>query len=173
MTAEERAKRIKLFLLDVDGVLTDGRIVYDEYGDELKFFNTHDGMGLTLLNKAGIRAAFITSRRSKAVIRRAKDCGVSKVYSNPRQKIKSYTRALKRFKMTDEQTAYMGDDLFDLPVIKKVGLAIAVANACAEVKAASHHITTRAGGHGAVREVVEFILKAQKKWHDVIKPYQS
>jgi len=173
MTVEDRAKKIKLFLLDVDGVLTDGRIIYDEEGDELKFFHVQDGMGLSLLNRAGIKTAFITSRKSKAVARRAKDCGVAQVYFNAYPKIESYKHALKKFKAEDEQTAYMGDDLFDLIVMKKAGLAISVPNACAEVKTAGHYMTTKAGGKGAVREAAELILKAQNKWDEIIRPYQS
>ena len=173
MTVEDRAKKIKLFLLDVDGVLTDGRIIYDDYGDEIKCFHVHDGLGLSLLNKAGIKTAFITSRKSRAVARRAKDCGVSKVYFKAFPKIKSYTRALKKFKVKDEETAYMGDDLLDLGVMKKAGLSIAVPDACNEARAASHYVTTEQGGRGAVREAAELILKTQNKWDEVIRSYES
>lgn len=173
MTVEDRAKKIKLFLLDVDGVLTDGRIIYDDYGDEIKCFHVHDGMGLSLLNKAGIKTAFITSRKSRAVARRAKECGVSKVYFKAFPKIKSYNRALKKFKVKDDQTAYMGDDLFDLGVMKKAGLSIAVPDACNEARAASHYVTTKKSGRGAVREAAELILKTQNKWDDIIRSYES
>lgn len=172
MTVEDRAKKIKLFLLDVDGVLTDGRIIYDEYGDELKFFYAQDGMGLALLNKAGIKTAFITSRRARSVVHRARDCRVSKVYFNANKKMKTYTRALKKFKVTDEETAFMGDDLLDLSVIKRVGLALSPPDACTQVKAASDYVTAKAAGKGAVREAAELILKAQQKWNNLLQKYE-
>jgi len=173
MRVEDRAKKIKLLLLDVDGVLTDGRIIYDEYGDEIKCFHVHDGMGIRLLDKGGIKTIFITSRKSKAVARRAKEIGVAKVYFNACPKIDRYEDVLKKFKVTREETAYMGDDLLDLGVMKKAGLSIAVPNACNEARAASHYVTTRHGGQGAVREVAELILKTQNKWDDILKSYES
>jgi 3-deoxy-D-manno-octulosonate 8-phosphate phosphatase (KDO 8-P phosphatase) len=169
---EERAKKIKLLILDVDGVLTEGHIIYDNFGDELKCFDVHDGLGMFLLNKAGIKSVIITARLSRVVKRRASDMRVSAVYSN-HDKLKMYKKVLKRFRVKDEEVCFMGDELLDLPVIKRVGLSIAPPNAVNEVKAAAHCITQKYGGRGAVREIIEIILKSQGLWDKVIAGYMK
>jgi len=166
----ELAKKIKLLILDVDGVLTDGRIVYDNFGDELKFFNVNDGLGVFLLRKAGIKTVIITAKKTKAVIKRAKDMRVAAVYSN-HYKLKIYKKLLKKFRIKDEQVCFMGDDLLDLSIIKRAGLAVTPPNAVAEVRAISHYITKKEGGKGAVREVIEIILKSQNLWEKAISVY--
>lgn len=167
---EERAKKIKLLILDVDGVLTDGRIIYDNFGDELKFFNVNDGLGVYLLNKSGIKTVIITAKKTRAVVKRANDMRVAAVYSN-HHKLGIYQKVLKKFRVKDEEVCFIGDDLLDLPVIKRAGLAAAPPNAVSEVKNASHYVTQRHGGKGAVREVIEIILKSQGLWEKAISGY--
>jgi 3-deoxy-D-manno-octulosonate 8-phosphate phosphatase (KDO 8-P phosphatase) len=169
---EELAKKIKLLILDVDGVLTDSRIIYDNFGDEIKCFNVHDGFGMTLLYRAGIKSVIITAKRTNIVIARAKDMHVAKVYSDCK-KLKIYENVIKKFKVRDEDVCFMGDDLIDLPVLKRVGLSIAPPEAVEEVKNSCHYITKKSGGKGAVREVVEIILKSQGLWDKVISEYKE
>ena len=167
---EERAKKVKLLILDVDGVLTDGRIVYDNFGDELKFFNVNDGLGVYLLGKVGIKTVIITAKKTKAVMKRARDMRVAAVYSN-HYKLKIYQKVLKKFRVKDEEVCFMGDDLLDFPIIKRAGFAVAPPNATEEVKNTSHYITKRHGGKGAVRELTEIILKSQGLWEKAISRY--
>ncbi len=167
---EERAKKIKLLILDVDGVLTDGRIVYDNFGDELKLFNVNDGLGVYLLGKVGIKTVIITAKKTKAVMKRARDMRVAAVYSN-HYKLKIYQKVLKKFRVKDEDVCFMGDDLLDFPIIKRAGLAVAPPNATEEVKNSSHYITKKHGGKGAVRELTEIILKSQGLWEKAISRY--
>lgn len=169
----EKAKKIKLLLLDVDGVLTDGRIVYDSKGRDLKFFDVHDGLGVYLLKKAGIPTVLITARGSKAIKPRARDMRVEAIFSDISPKSAVIDKILKRFKVTLDEICFVGDDLVDLCLMKKVGFAIAVFNACPEIKTLAHYITLREGGRGAIREVVEIILKAKGKWQEVTQPYQE
>lgn len=167
---EERAKKIKLLILDVDGVLTDSRIIYDNFGDEIKCFNVYDGFGMTLLWRAKIPAVIITAKKTKVVMRRAKDMRIKKVYCDHR-KLPVYEKVLKKFNVRDEEVCFIGDDLIDLPIIKRVGLAIAPPEAVEEVKRSAHYVTTKQGGKGAVREVVELILKSQNLWNETISQY--
>lgn len=169
----ERAKKIKLLMLDVDGVLTDGAIIYDNFGDELKNFSVYDGFGLILLSRAGIPVVIVTAKASKIVKRRARDMRVTKIYQNATDKLKVYGKVLKKFKLTDEQVCFVADELIDLPVIKRAGLAVGVPNAVAEIKQNSHYITKAEGGKGAVREVIELILKSQDKWDELTKRYHK
>ena len=169
---EERAKKIKLLILDVDGVLTDSRIIYDNYGDELKCFNVYDGFGMTLLYRAGIRSAILTAKKTNIVMRRAKDMRVAKVYSGYK-KLEIYEKAIKKFKVKDEEVCFVGDDFIDLPVLKRVGLSVAPPEAIEEVKNSCHYITKKSGGKGAVREVVEMILKSQRLWYNVTSEYHK
>lgn len=170
---EERAKKIKLLILDVDGVLTDGRIIYDNFGDEFKCFNVQDGLGFALLHASGIKAVIITAKKSKPVLRRAREMGVARVYQNAWQKVKVYDRVLKKFRLQDSEVCFIGDDLIDVPVLKRVGLAVAVANGVSEVKDCAHYITQKEGGRGAVREIIELILKSQNLWHKLLDKYIS
>ena len=168
----QRASRVSVLLLDVDGVLTDGRIVYAEYGDELKFFNVQDGAGLVFWNRVGLKSAIITARNSKLVKRRAKELHVDFLAQGALLKLPAYKRMLKRLRASDEQVCAVADDLMELPMLRRVGLAVAVPNAVEEVKRASHYVTHRSGGRGAVREVIELILHAKGLWDQVMQRYQ-
>jgi 3-deoxy-D-manno-octulosonate 8-phosphate phosphatase (KDO 8-P phosphatase) len=168
---ERRASRIKLLLMDCDGVLTDGRITLLEDGDELKSFHTRDGHGLVLLHRAGLRSGIISGRTAKAVDRRARDLGVSFVYQGILDKIATFNELTSSEELDNGEIAYIGDDVTDIPLMNRVGLAVAVADAVAETKAASHYTTELAGGFGAVREVCELILKAQGHWNGLMNRY--
>jgi len=170
---EDKAKKIKFLILDVDGVLTDGKIIYDSEGREMKFFNVQDGLGLVLLRRAGIKTIIITAKASKVVKRRAKDMQIFEVYQNSSKKVEVYKKILKKFHLANKEVCFMGDELIDLPVLKKVGFSVAVPNAVPEVRRIADYTTKRSGGQGAVREVVELILKSQKKWNRIIQPYQK
>ena len=170
--ALQRGARITLLLLDVDGVLTDGRIIYDEFGDELKCFDVQDGAGLSLWRRAGLKSAIITSRASKLVARRAKELRVDFLAQRAVVKLDLFQQLLRRFRLNPEQVCVMGDDLAELPLMRRAGLAIAVANAVDEVKAASHYVTQRSGGRGAVRETVELLLKTKGLWDGVTDQYR-
>lgn len=169
---EERAKKIKLLILDVDGVLTDGRIIYDNFGGEIKCFNVHDGFGMELLFRAGIKSAIITAKKTNIVKRRAKDMHVAKVYADY-EKLKVYEKVIREFRVKDEEVCFMGDDLIDLPVIKRAGLSVAPPEAIDDVKNFCHYITRNSGGKGAVRELVEIILKSKGLWYNVVAEYQK
>jgi len=167
----EKLSKIKLLLLDVDGVLTDGRIIYDSRGRDLKFFDVHDGLGVYLLNKAGIKTILITAKSSRTIIPRARDMRVEAVYSDISPKTKVLDKILKKYNVTTQELCFVGDDLVDLCLMKRVGFPIAVFNACSDIKKAAAYITIKHGGRGAVREVCELILKAQGKWHDMLRLY--
>ena len=168
---QERISKIKLVVLDNDGVLTDGRIILGDYGDELKFFDVQDGLGLVLLRRAGIFTAIISGKRSRVNKRRAKELGVNKLYQNTSDKVKVFEKLNKKFKVSPDQVCYVGDDLIDIPLLTRTGLGVAVANAVSEVKEAAHYVTTRTGGRGAVREVTDMILKGQGLWDKVTARY--
>jgi 3-deoxy-D-manno-octulosonate 8-phosphate phosphatase (KDO 8-P phosphatase) len=167
-----RASKVNLLLLDVDGVLTDGRIVYAEYGDELKFFDVQDGAGLVFWNRLGLKSAIITARTSRLVKRRAKELRVDFLAQGKLLKLPTYEELLKRFRVSDDEVCAIGDDLMELPILKRVGLSVAVPNAVDEVKAICHYITKRPGGRGAVREVIDIILKAKGLWDHLMQRYQ-
>jgi len=169
----KKAKKVKLLLLDVDGVLTDGRIIYDSKGRDSKFFNVHDGLGVYLLKKADISTVLITAKGSRSIKPRARDMRVAQILADVSPKSSVFDKILKRYRVNPEEVCFVGDDLVDLCLMKKVGLAIAVLNACPEVKNAAHYITQREGGRGAVREVCELILRSQGKWQEIIQSYQS
>ncbi|MBI2105131.1 MAG: HAD hydrolase family protein [Candidatus Omnitrophica bacterium] len=168
----QRAARVSLLVLDVDGVLTDGRIVYADYGDELKFFDVQDGAGLVFWNRVGLRSAIITSRSSRLLKRRAKELRVDHLAQKCLLKLPAYEQLLKRLRVSGEQVCAIGDDLMDLPLLRRAGLAVAVSNAVDEVKAVAHYVTRRAGGRGAVREVVDIILRTKGLWDEVLQRYQ-
>jgi 3-deoxy-D-manno-octulosonate 8-phosphate phosphatase (KDO 8-P phosphatase) len=167
----EKAKKIKFLLLDVDGVLTDGKIVYDSKGRDSKFFDVHDGMGVYLLGKAGIRTILITAKGSRAIKPRARDMRVAEVFEDASPKTDALEKILKKYKVSPDEVCFVGDDLVDLCVMKKVGFAIAVFNACPEIKQTAHYITLKEGGRGAVREVAELLLKSRGEWQEVIRRY--
>jgi 3-deoxy-D-manno-octulosonate 8-phosphate phosphatase (KDO 8-P phosphatase) len=167
-TLNSRAKKIRVLLMDVDGVLTDGRIWLlsrrDGTASEIKGFSAYDGAGLKLARAAGLRTGLITGRESTAVAQRARECEIEFVYQHRATKLGALEEILQATGANDEEVTYVGDDLPDLPVMQRVGLAVAVANAVPEVLRAAHFVTKRSGGEGAVREVIELIVKAQGKW---------
>lgn len=169
----ERAKKIKILLLDVDGVLTDGRIIYDSRGRDSKFFDVHDGLGVYVLNKAGIKTIIVTAKSSGTIKPRARDMRVAEVFADVSPKSAILDKVMRKHKVTPEEVCFMGDDLVDLGLMKIVGLPIAVFNACPEIKQVADYITVRHGGRGAVREVAEIILKAQGKWEGIIRFYEA
>ena len=169
----ERIRAVKLVIFDVDGVLTDGRIVLNDDGVESKFFDVRDGSGIKWLVRVGLDVAFLTGRQSHVVELRAAELGVTRIHQGAKVKIDVYERLLNEAGLQDEAVAYAGDDLIDLPVMRRVGLALAPADARPEVKAAAHYVCQEGGGRGAVREIVELILKGQGFWEQVTAPYFS
>ncbi|MDD5173998.1 MAG: HAD-IIIA family hydrolase [Candidatus Omnitrophota bacterium] len=167
----EKARRVKLLITDIDGVMTDGRIVYSVYGDELKFFDVTDGFGISLLNRVGIKTVIITAKKSRIVKLRARDLKVAKAYAGFIDKRIPFNDVLNRFKIPAEEICFIGDDLIDVPILKRVGFAVSVPNGMEEVKAVAHHITAKSGGRGAVREICELILKSQNKWDEATARY--
>lgn len=167
---QKRLKKIKMLILDVDGVMTDGGL-YLGINEELKKFNINDGTGIKYLLRQGIGVAIITGRESIAVEHRARELGISEVHQLALKKLPVFEKLLRKYGLKPEETAAIGDDLPDLPLLKRSGIAFAVANAVPEVKEHAHYITRTVGGSGAIREVAELILKAQNKWSQVVKPY--
>ena len=168
---ERRAARIKLLLMDCDGVLTDGRFSFLANGDEQKSFHVQDGLGLELWHRAGLRSGIISGRRSGAVEQRARDLKIEFVRQGAESKLESYEAVLQEADIEDSEVAYIGDDLNDIPVLLRAELAVAVANATEETRSVAHLITRARGGFGAVREVIEVILRAQGRWADVTERY--
>jgi 3-deoxy-D-manno-octulosonate 8-phosphate phosphatase (KDO 8-P phosphatase) len=170
---QQRAGRIKLLLMDCDGVLTDGRIWILENGEDQKAFHTRDGLGVDLLHRAGLMSGIISGRKSSALERRAQSLGVSFLWQGRDDKRQAFADTLAQAQVTSDEVAFIGDDLTDLPLMIQSGLSVAVADAAAEVKARAHYVTKANGGYGAVREVVELILKAQGRWDELVKSYLS
>ncbi|HEX8746934.1 MAG TPA: HAD hydrolase family protein [Pyrinomonadaceae bacterium] len=168
---ERRASRIRLLLMDCDGVLTDGRITLVGDGDEEKSFHTRDGHGLVLLHRAGLRSGIISGRTSTLVERRARELGMTYVKQGTWDKIKEFEEVLGEAGLEDEEVAFIGDDVTDIPLMQRSELAIAVADAVEETRRAAHYVTGLPGGFGAVREVCELILKAQGQWDDLMQRY--
>jgi len=166
-----RARLVRLLLLDVDGVLTDGTIIYTHDGGESKGFNTQDGFGLRILQEAGVAVGLISARTSEAVTRRAADLRLQYVYQGTGRKLKVFEDILTRSGLRPDQTAYMGDDWLDLPLLARAGLAAAPANAVAEIRQRVHYVTARRGGHGAVRELCELILEARDDLAGLLRTY--
>ncbi len=169
----ERAKGIRLFLMDIDGTLTDGGVCLLSLPNnggiaELKVFNSQDGLAIKLAHLMGIKTGFITGRKSPAVQRRADELSVAYVYLGQATKTVAFEECMQKAGVTAEEVAYLGDDLPDMPVSKLAGLAVAVADAAPELKAVCHYVTRANGGQGAAREVVELILKAQGRWEEAI-----
>jgi len=167
-TLADRCAPIELLVLDVDGVLTDGRIVYAGAGEEIKAFHVRDGSGIRLWQNAGKRAAIITGRTTLAVARRAAELGIDLVIQGAADKRVALRSILDTTGLRPEQAAGIGDDLPDLPILRAVGLALAVADACAEVRHAAHFVTQAPGGGGAVREAIELLLRCQGSWQRVV-----
>jgi 3-deoxy-D-manno-octulosonate 8-phosphate phosphatase (KDO 8-P phosphatase) len=160
----KKAKPIVLLLLDVDGVLTDGRIIIDDRGVETKNFHVRDGQGIALLARGGIEVGFITARSSRSLTYRAKELGVRLIRQAVRDKLRTYNEIKCMRKLQDRQIAYMGDDIVDLPTLRQAGLALSVSDAWSGLGSTVDFVTSTAGGEGAVREVAELLLKAQGKW---------
>lgn len=169
----ERASGIALLALDVDGVLTDGTVYYSAEGETLKAFNIMDGLGLRMLERAGIRTAIISARDSAPLQRRAEDLGIGFTYFGRHDKPAAWASLLERTGLTPAQAAFAGDDLIDLGVLGQAGLAFAVANAHPAVRATAHYVTARTGGQGAVREMAELLLAARGELHGMIADYAS
>ena len=172
MKDTDRCRRIQLILSDVDGVLTSGGIVFDNQGVELKQFHIRDGLGIRLWQRAGYKFGLITGRSSQIVKLRAAELGIEIVRQGFEQKWSATEEIAQSLGLSLEQVCFIGDDLPDLPVIRRVGLGVAVADAAAEVRAAAHLVTVKPGGQGAVRELIETILKAQDRWGDVVEKYE-
>ncbi len=168
---QEKILPVRFLILDIDGVMTDGSIVYSSSGEEWKAFNVKDGAGIKYWHRAGHAAGIISGRESPAVLRRAKELGIMLVEMNAKQKAPALERLLAATGVKPEEAAMIGDDLPDLPVMRRVGLAVAVADAVEEVKEAADFVTTKEGGKGAVREVIEYILKAQGRWEGIMERY--
>jgi 3-deoxy-D-manno-octulosonate 8-phosphate phosphatase (KDO 8-P phosphatase) len=168
---EERLKKIRLLLLDVDGVMTDGRIIFDSNGVESKFFNVKDGHGIKMLQRAGIEVGIISGRESKVVANRATELGIGLVFQKATDKLSPYLKILADTGFSDEEVAFVGDDLIDIPVLKRVGFAAAPSDAVAEVLPFVHFVTGKPGGWGAVREVSDMLLKAQGRWEELTARY--
>jgi 3-deoxy-D-manno-octulosonate 8-phosphate phosphatase (KDO 8-P phosphatase) len=162
---------VKMVIMDVDGVLTDGKIILDANGIESKAFYVQDGTAITYLHRAGMKTAIISGRNSKVVELRAKELSIEDVYLGIHKKMDAYEEILKKHKIKDNEICYIGDDLIDLPILRKVGFSVAVPNAPLEVKERVSYITDAPGGYGAIREVTEKILKSQGKWEEITSRY--
>ena len=170
---ERRAAHIKLVFMDCDGVLTDGTLTLLDNGDEQKSFNVHDGHGIVLLHRAGLRTGIISGRSSSFVTRRARDLGIALelVRQGSLDKIKDFEELLALAKVQEHEVAFIGDDVTDIPLMQRVELAVAVADAVPETLSVAHYVTRAPGGRGAVREVAEIILKAQGHWNKLMQRY--
>ncbi len=170
-TIIEKAKKLKLLILDIDGVLTDGKLFFDNQGNEYKSFHARDGHGIKLLRQTGVEVAVISGRKSNSVALRMRNLGIEYVYQGHENKQAAFDEIIEKTGITPEQAAHVGDDLLDLPIMIRVGLAIAVNDANFAVKQRAHWCTTLPGGHGAVREVCDFIMQAQGHFDDIVNFY--
>jgi YrbI family 3-deoxy-D-manno-octulosonate 8-phosphate phosphatase len=173
MKIEALCQKVELILSDVDGVFTDGGIVYDNQGIELKQFHVRDGLGILLWRRAGYQFGLLTARNSHIVKIRAAELGVEIVRQGFEDKLPAAQDVAAQLGFQPEQVCYLGDDLTDLPVMRWAGLAVAVADAAPEVRSAADYITAKSGGQGAVRETVEVVLKAKKQWEELIRKYTA
>jgi 3-deoxy-D-manno-octulosonate 8-phosphate phosphatase (KDO 8-P phosphatase) len=168
----EKIKAVTILIMDVDGVLTDGRIIIDDLGNETKNFNVKDGHGLKMLMRSGIEVILMTGRTSKVVEHRARDLGIEEVHQGAKNKIEILEKILRSKKVSGETIAYMGDDLVDIPVFNRVGFSVAVADASEHAKRSADYVTDHKGGKGAVREVCEVILMIQGNWETAVARYE-
>ncbi|HEY6329802.1 MAG TPA: HAD hydrolase family protein [Blastocatellia bacterium] len=167
----ERLRKVQLLIMDCDGVLTDGRIIPLSETDETKFFDVKDGHGMRMAGRAGVKTAIISGRKSFAVRARAKDLGITHLHEAAFVKIPPYEEILAKEALTDEAVCFVGDDVTDIPLMRRAGLAIAVADAVDDVKEYAHLVTRRSGGRGAIREIIELILREQGKWAGAMERY--
>ncbi len=170
-TLIEKAKKIRLLTLDVDGVLTAGGMLYGQDGIEAKHFHVHDGQGMRHLLQTGVEIAIITACKSPIIKRRMEDLGVTHVYQQQTNKLIAYEDLKRKLNLTDEQIAYAGDDLPDLPILSRAGLAITVANAPKIMRQHAHMVTQKKGGKGAAREICDFIMESQGTYQTIIDSY--
>ncbi|MDQ5986785.1 MAG: 3-deoxy-D-manno-octulosonate 8-phosphate phosphatase KdsC [Syntrophus sp. SKADARSKE-3] len=168
----EKLSKIRLLVLDVDGVMTDGRIIINDLGQESKFFNVRDGHGLKVLMRYDVDVVLLTGRQSAVVEYRAQELGIGEIHQKVWNKLEVYEEILSRRGLTDEEVAFVGDDIIDIPVLRRVGFSATVADATEEARQAADYITVYDGGRGAVREICDLILKAKGHWPDVAKKYQ-
>lgn len=166
-----RARPIRMLIFDVDGVLTDGSLYYGDDGQEYKAFNSLDGHGIKMLRATGVEPAIITGRTSHVVLHRARNLGIARIFQGAHDKLETYQALLAETGLGAEQTAYMGDDIVDLPVLRRCGLAVSVPAAPELVRARAHYVTRAGGGHGAAREVCELIMGAQGSWQAQLALY--
>lgn len=167
----EKARKLKLLILDVDGVLTDGKLFFDNEGNEYKAFHARDGHGIKLLRQTGVEVAVISGRKSNSVALRMKNLGIEHVYQGHENKIAAFNEIIDKLRIAPDQAAHVGDDLLDLPIMTRVGLAIAVNDANFAVKQRADWHTRLPGGHGAVREVCDLIMQAQGRFDEVVSAY--
>lgn len=170
-TLEEKAKSIKLLILDIDGVLTNGLLYYGGSGIEMKGFHIHDGLGIKLLQKTGVTIGIISGKKAESIERRIKDLNIQHAYFGQEEKLPAYEDIKKKLQLSDHEIAYLGDDLPDLPLLRRVGLAMTVPEAPELVRQYVHLITKKKGGKGAVREACEFIMKAQDQYESVVQSF--
>jgi 3-deoxy-D-manno-octulosonate 8-phosphate phosphatase (KDO 8-P phosphatase) len=173
MSMESKAERIRLLLFDVDGVLTDGVVVMHADGSESKGFHIRDGAAIVWAQRAGLTVGLLSARSSGATTQRAAQLAIRIVQQGVKNKLEAYQRVLRETELSDEVVAYMGDDLLDLPVLARAGLSAAPADAAPEVRARVDWVATAGGGRGAVRELIEFVLRAQQRWDDVTREYHN
>ncbi len=170
-SVEERAREIRMILMDVDGVLTDGRLLFSADPEEGKFFDVRDGVGIHLARKVGLLTGIITGRKSEAVRRRAEELFMDEIHQKALDKLPVYEKILKKRSLRDREICYVGDDWVDIPILRRVGLAVTPADADPDTSRFAHHQTRRPGGRGAIREVIEIILRAQGKWQPLLDRY--
>jgi 3-deoxy-D-manno-octulosonate 8-phosphate phosphatase (KDO 8-P phosphatase) len=169
----QRAQAIRLLILDVDGVLTDGRLYFGPQGETHKVFFVRDGHGIKMAQRGGIEVAWLSGRHSDAAYHRARELGINRFFEGLRDKVAVLEQLLAALQLSPEEVAAVGDELVDLPLLARVGLGVAVADAVPEVKAAAHWTTAAPGGQGAVREVCDLLLRAQGKWEEIVRPWQE
>ena len=169
---KEKLKKIKMLMLDVDGVMTDGRIIMDDEGRQLKNFDVRDGHGLKIIQRYGIEVVILTGRKSEVVNHRASDLDIKEIYQGALNKKEVFAKILQKHNLTADFVAYMGDDIIDIPVLRQVGFSAAVADAVDVVKKSVDYVTKNKGGHGAVRELCEMILQTQGKWPEIAEKYE-
>lgn len=167
----ERAQTVRLMIFDVDGVMTDGGLYYTDAGEELKAFNSLDGHGLKMLRNSGVQLAILTGRTSKLVEHRARNLGIDHLVQGAHDKLSAFTKLLSETGFTPEQCGYMGDDVVDLPVMRRVAFAVAVPDSPTLVRQHAHYVTGARGGHGAVREACEIVMQAQGTLEAQLAPY--
>lgn len=168
---KERLQKVKMLLLDVDGVLTDGRIIYSSDGTETKAFDVKDGHGLKMIQRAGVEVGIITGRQSTVVERRAKELGINILYQGAKDKLVPFREILDTCSINEDEIAYVGDDIVDLPILLRVGFAATVADALPEVRERVHYVSERKGGKAAVREICDLILRESGRWDSVTAKY--